>query len=70
MKSYRSCKLLRRNVSETFHILCDAGTVFSIQKQKRNTLLMYIIYKNILNSIYAREIFIFINMNMILYTYC
>ena len=37
MKSYRSCKLLRRNVSETFHILCDTGIVFSIQKQKRNT---------------------------------
>ena len=37
MKSYRSCKLLRHNVSETFHILCVTGIVFSIQKQKRNT---------------------------------
>ena len=37
MKSYRSCKLLRRNVSETFHILYDTGIVFPIQKQERNT---------------------------------
>ena len=48
------------NVSEIVRILCNAGIVFSIQEQQCNELLIYIVYNNILNSIYACEIFRFI----------
>ena len=56
------------NASDTFNILYNIRIVFFIQKKMWNTWLIYIIYNNILNSIYAWEVFIFIN--IILYPYC